>query len=328
MEPLFERLGVKYPMIQGGMAWVAEAHLVAAVSAAGGLGIIGAGHAPADYVRTQIRAVKAQTDRPFGVNVMLLSPFVEDIIQVIEEEHVAVVTTGAGNPARYVSRLRAAGSIILPVVPSVGLARKMARAGVDGVVAEGMESGGHIGSLTTMALVPQVVDAVDIPVIAAGGIGDGRGVAVALALGAAGVQMGTRFLSASETQIHPEYKAAVLKAKDVDTLVTGLYVGHAARVLKNPMSRNYLKLEKQIALSGSEDYAAVEELGNGALRRAVQEGDRNTGSFMAGQIAGMVREQQTAAEIIAEVAQEVQALIAGSVLAQRFAPAEVDECAQ
>lgn len=322
MNPLFERLGVKYPIIQGGMAWVAEAHLVAAVSAAGGLGIIGAGHAPADYVRTQIRAVKAQTDRPFGVNVMLLSPFVEDVIQVIEEEHVAVVTTGAGNPAQYVDRLRAAGSIILPVVPSVGLARKMARAGVDGVIAEGMESGGHIGSLTTMALVPQVVDALDIPVIAAGGIADGRGIAAALALGAAGVQMGTRFLSAAETQIHPDYKAAVLKAKDVDTLVTGLYVGHAARVLKNPMSRNYLKMEKQIAVSGSEDYAAVEELGNGALRRAVQEGDKNTGSFMAGQVAGMVSAVQPAREIIEQVAGQAQAIIAGSPLASAFVQTE------
>lgn len=318
MQPLFERLGVEVPIIQGGMAWVAEANLAAAVSAAGGLGIIGAGHAPADYVRTQIRAVKAKTDRPFGVNVMLLSPYVEDVIRVIEEERVAVVTTGAGDPARYVPRLRAAGAIILPVVPSVALAKKMVRAGVDGVIAEGMESGGHIGSLTTMALVPQVVDAIDLPVIAAGGIADGRGVAAALALGACGVQMGTRFLSAAETKIHPTYKAAVLKAKDVDTLVTGLYVGHAARVLKNPMSRNFLKLEKQIAISGSQDYAAVEELGNGALRRAVQEGDRETGSFMAGQVAGMVREVQPVAEIIATVASEARTLLGGSPMASVF----------
>lgn len=320
MQPIFERLGVSVPIIQGGMAWVAEANLAAAVSAAGGLGIIGAGHAPADYVRTQIRAVKEKTDRPFGVNVMLLSPYVEDVIRVIEEEHVAVVTTGAGDPGRYVPRLRAAGAIILPVVPSVALAKKMVRAGVDGVIAEGMESGGHIGSLTTMALVPQVVDAIDLPVIAAGGIADGRGIAAAFALGACGVQMGTRFLSAAETRIHPTYKAAVLKAKDVDTLVTGQYVGHAARVLKNPMSRNFLKMEKQIAISGSQDFAAVEELGNGALRRAVQEGNRETGSFMAGQVAGMVKEVQPAADIIAEVAAQAKELMAGSQLADKFSP--------
>lgn len=318
MSPLFERLGVKYPIIQGGMAWVAEAHLVAAVSAAGGLGVIGSGHAPADYVRTQIRAVKAQTDRPFGVNVMLLSPHVEEVIQVIEDEHVAVVTTGAGDPARYVPRLRAAGSLILPVVPSVALAKRMVRSGVDGIIAEGMESGGHIGSLTTMALVPQVVDAVDLPVIAAGGIADGRGIAAAMMLGASGVQMGTRFLSAQETQIHPNYKNAVLKAKDVDTLVTGLYVGHAARVLKNPMSRAYLKMERQIAISGTDDYAGVEELGNGALRRAVQEGDNEHGSFMAGQVAGMVDHVQPAAAIVDEVAQQANQLLMNSPVASAW----------
>ncbi|WP_179394022.1 DUF561 domain-containing protein [Lacticaseibacillus absianus] len=320
MSPLFERLGVRYPLFQGGMAWVAEAHLVAAVSEAGGLGIIGAGHAPASYVQAQIQAVKARTDRPFGVNVMLLSPFVEEVIDVVVAEHVAVVTTGAGDPARYLSRLQQAGAIVLPVVPSVALAKRMARAGVDGVIAEGMESGGHIGSMTTMALVPQVVDAVDLPVIAAGGIADGRGLAAALMLGASGVQMGTRFLSASETQIHAHYKQAVVKAKDVDTLVTGKYVGHAARVLKNPMSRNYLKLEKSLALSGATDLSAVEALGNGSLRKAVQDGDEQTGSFMAGQISGLVHQVEPAAAIIADVMTGAQALLQGSPMAEQVTP--------
>ncbi|WP_125702268.1 nitronate monooxygenase [Lacticaseibacillus daqingensis] len=323
MSPLFEALGTRYPIFQGGMAWVADAHLALAVSEAGGLGIIGAGHAPADYVRAQIRAVKARTTRPFGVNIMLLSPYVDEIVAMVAEEHVAVVTTGAGDPAKYLPQLQAAGTKVLPVVPSVGLAKRMVRAGVDGVVAEGMESGGHIGSLTTMALVPQVVDAVDVPVIAAGGIADGRGMAAALALGAVGVQMGTRFLVATETHIHPNYKAAVLAAKDVGTLVTGQYVGHAARVLKTPMSRNFVTLEKQIALSGTDDFTAIEELGNGSLRRGVQDGDRERGSFMAGEVAGMVTKEQPAAEILAEVAAGAAKLLAGSPLAANLHPTKV-----
>lgn len=323
MNPLFERLGVRYPVFQGGMAWVADAKLAAAVSEAGGLGIIGAGHAPADYVQAQIRAVKAATKKPFGVNVMLLSPHVEEVIAVVVAEKVAVVTTGAGDPARYLPQLQAAGCVVLPVVPSVALAKRMARAGVDGVIAEGMESGGHIGSMTTMTLVPQVVDAISLPVIAAGGIGDGRGLAAALMLGACGVQMGTRFLAASETQIHPSYKAAVVHAKDVDTLVTGLYVGHAARVLKNPMSRQYLQLEKQIAISGSQDFAAIEALGNGSLRIAVQEGDRVRGSFMAGQIAGLVQREESAATIVHEVVAGAQRLLTGSPLAVQLSGQEV-----
>jgi enoyl-[acyl-carrier protein] reductase II len=308
MDALMTRIGVQYPIFQGGMAWVADGQLAAAVSAAGGLGIIGSGHAPASYVAEQIAIAKARTDKPFGVNVMLLSPFVEEVIAVIAEAGVAVVTTGAGDPGRYLGTLQAAGSVVLPVVPSVALAKRMARLGVDGVIAEGMESGGHIGAMTTMALVPQVVDAIDIPVVAAGGIADGRGVAAALALGASGVQMGTRFLAASETQIHPQYQAAVLKAKDVDTLVTGQYIGHAARVLKNPMSRQYLKLEKQLAINGG-DMTAVEQLGNGSLRIAVKEGDPQRGSFMAGQAAGMVHAVTPAAEILQSLVAQTLTLL-------------------
>ena len=226
MSPLMERLGVKYPLFQGGMAWVADGKLAASVSEAGGLGIIGSGHAPASWVKEQIEVAKSMTDKAFGVNVMLLSPFVEQVIDVIVDAKVALVTTGAGDPSRYLERLQQNGTVVMPVVPSVAMAKRMARDGVDGVIAEGMESGGHIGSITTMALVPQVVDAVDIPVVAAGGIGDGRGVAAALSLGAVGVQMGTRFLTSTSSRIHQNYKDAVIKAKDVDTLVTGMYVGH------------------------------------------------------------------------------------------------------
>lgn len=304
-----QSLGLKYPIFQGGMAWVANGELAAAVSNAGGLGIIGSGHAPATVVAKEIATAKALTDKPFGVNVMLLSPHVEEVVQVILQAHVAVVTTGAGNPARYIAAFKAAGIKVVPVVPSVGLARIMARIGVDAVVAEGMESGGHIGSMTTMTLVPQVVDAVDIPVIAAGGIGDGRGVAAALMLGAAGVQMGTRFLAAKECHIHEKYKNAVLKAKDIDTLVTGAYIGHPARVLKNKMSRQFLVAEKAAALQDDPDFAAVEELGNGSLRRAVETGDEVTGSYMAGQIAGLIKTETSCATILQETAAQAQACL-------------------
>lgn len=313
MSPLIEKLKLRYPIFQGGMAWVATGELAAAVSEAGGLGIIGSGHAPADYVKTQIAIAKRLTDKPFGVNVMLLSPHVEDVIAVVVDAQVAVVTTGAGDPGKYLPALQAAGSVVLPVVPSVALAKRMARQGVDGVIAEGMESGGHIGTMTTMALVPQVVDAVDIPVIAAGGIADGRGIVAALALGASAVQLGTRFLAASECRIHPGYQQAVIAAKDVDTLVTGQYVGHAARVLKNPMSRQYLKMEKQLAKDGG-DMSAIEALGNGSLRIAVQEGDPKRGSFMAGQVAGLVKSVEPAAEILATLAQEAQTLVGNGPL--------------
>lgn len=304
-----QSLGLKYPIFQGGMAWVANGELAAAVSNAGGLGIIGSGHAPATVVAKEIATAKALTDKPFGVNVMLLSPHVEEVVQVILQAHVAVVTTGAGNPAKYIAAFKAAGIKVVPVVPSVGLARIMARIGVDAVVAEGMESGGHIGSMTTMTLVPQVVDAVDIPVIAAGGIGDGRGVAAALMLGAAGVQMGTRFLAAKECYIHEKYKNAVLKAKDIDTLVTGAYIGHPARVLKNKMSRQFLVAEKAAALQDDPDFAAVEELGNGSLRRAVETGDEVTGSYMAGQIAGLIKTETSCATILQETAAQAQACL-------------------
>lgn len=304
-----QSLGLKYPIFQGGMAWVANGELAAAVSNAGGLGIIGSGHAPATVVAKEIATAKALTDKPFGVNVMLLSPHVEEVVQVILQAHVAVVTTGAGNPAKYIAAFKAAGIKVVPVVPSVGLARIMARIGVDAVVAEGMESGGHIGSMTTMTLVPQVVDAVDIPVIAAGGIGDGRGVAAALMLGAAGVQMGTRFLAAKECHIHEKYKNAVLKAKDIDTLVTGAYIGHPARVLKNKMSRQFLVAEKAAALQDDPDFTAVEELGNGSLRRAVETGDEVTGSYMAGQIAGLIKTETSCATILQETAAQAQACL-------------------
>ncbi|MDC4184822.1 enoyl-[acyl-carrier-protein] reductase FabK [Loigolactobacillus coryniformis] len=309
MSPFMQSLGLKYPIFQGGMAWVANGELAAAVSNAGGLGIIGSGHAPATVVAKEIATAKALTDKPFGVNVMLLSPHVEEVVQVILQAHVAVVTTGAGNPAKYIAAFKAAGIKVVPVVPSVGLARIMARIGVDAVVAEGMESGGHIGSMTTMTLVPQVVDAVDIPVIAAGGIGDGRGVAAALMLGAAGVQMGTRFLAAKECHIHEKYKNAVLKAKDIDTLVTGAYIGHPARVLKNKMSRQFLVAEKAAALQDDPDFTAVEELGNGSLRRAVETGDEVTGSYMAGQIAGLIKTETSCATILQETAAQAQACL-------------------
>jgi len=312
------KLGLQYPIFQGGMAWVADGRLAASVSNAGGLGIIGSGHAPADYVAEQIAIAKQLTDKPFGVNVMLLSPFVDAVIDVILQSDVALVTTGAGDPGKYLKALQAKGIMVMPVVPSAGLAQRMARQGVDGVIAEGMESGGHIGQMTTMALVPQVVDAVDIPVIAAGGIGDGRGLVAALALGASGVQMGTRFLTAKESRIHQNYKDAVIKAKDVDTLVTGQYVGHAARVLKNPMSRQFLKTEREIAVSGSQDFKAVEELGNGSLRRAVLEGDKQTGSFMAGQIAGLVKQEETSSEVIQSVIAQAEAILGTNQLQQKL----------
>lgn len=310
--PFFETLGIRYPIIQGGMAWVADGQLAAAVSNGGGLGIIGAGNAPGAVVAEQIKIARTLTDHPFGVNVMLMSPFVEEVIAEVLKAHVPVVTTGAGNPGKYIEAFKAAGSKVVPVVPSVALAKMMARIGVDGVIAEGMESGGHIGQLTTMALVPQVVDAVDLPVFAAGGIGDGRGIAAAMMLGAAGVQMGTRFLAATETNIHENYKKAVLKAKDIDTQITGQYAGAPVRVLKNKMSKTFLKLEKQEAYKPEPDFAKLDELGNGSLRRAVQTGDKETGSFMAGEIAGLVKEVQPAADIIQTLVKQADALWANA----------------
>lgn len=318
LSPFMKELGLKYPIFQGGMAWVADGKLAAAVSNAGGLGIIGSGNAPGSVVADEIESAKSLTKKPFGVNVMLLSPYADEVVNVIlaNKDSVAVVTTGAGNPAKYIEKLKDAGIKVIPVVGSVALARMMERVGVDAVVAEGMESGGHIGKLTTMALVPQVVDAVKIPVIAAGGIGDGRGMAAAFMLGAEGVQMGTRFLLATESKIHPNYKKAVLRAKDASTLVTGEYAGHPSRVLKNKMAKTYIGIEKEEALKPHPDYDKLEELGTGSLRRAVIEGDSETGSFMAGEIAGMVKKEQPAAEILAEVYSQAEKLLNGGKISK------------
>jgi enoyl-[acyl-carrier protein] reductase II len=297
-------LGTKYPVIQGGMAWVAEYHLAAAVSNAGGLGIIGAASAPPEVVREQIRKAKELTDKPFGVNVMLLNPNADEVAKIVVEEGVKVVTTGAGNPGKYIESWKAAGVVVIPVVASVAMARMMERGGADAVVAEGMESGGHIGSQTTMTLVPQVVDAVDIPVIAAGGIADGRGVAAAMMLGAEGVQMGTRFVVAKESIVHENYKERVIKAKDIDSEITGASTGHPIRVLRNQMSREYLKMEKEGA-----SFEELEQLTLGSLRKAVMDGDVKNGSLMAGQSAGLVKKEQTCKEMIEELMAEADALL-------------------
>lgn len=302
-------LGTKYPIIQGGMAWVAEYHLAAAVSNAGGLGIIGAASAPPEVVREQILQVKKLTDRSFGVNIMLLSPNAPEVAKIVIEEKVPVVTTGAGSPAKYMADWKAAGIVVIPVVASVAMAKIMERTGADAVVAEGMESGGHIGSQTTMTLVPQVVDAVQIPVIAAGGIADGRGMAAAMMLGAEGIQMGTRFVVADESIVHENYKKRVLAAKDIDSEVTGTSTGHPIRVLRNQMSREYLKLEKQGA-----GFEELEQLTLGSLRKAVVDGDVVHGSLMAGQSAGLVKKEQTCQEIIEEIMKEADTLLQGTAV--------------
>jgi len=292
-------LEIKYPIFQGGMAWVATAELAAAVSDAGGLGIIGAGNAPGDYVRTEIQKAKKMTDKPFGVNIMLLSPFVDDVINIVCEERVPIITTGAGNPGKYIERLKNIGTKIIPVISAVALAKKMEKEGVDAVIAEGTESGGHVGEITTMALVPQVVDVVKIPVIAAGGIADGRGLISALAFGAQGVQMGTIFVCAAECTAHENYKKAIIKAGDRGTVVTGRATGHPVRILKNKLAREFEKLEE--ANSGAEEF---EKLGIGRLRAAVVDGDINYGSVMAGQISGLVKEIKPAKDIIEDVMRE------------------------
>ena len=297
-------LGIEYPIIQGGMAWVAEYHLAAAVSEAGGLGIIGAGGAPAEFVREQIQKTKEKTDKPFGVNIMLMNPEADAIARVVVEEGVKVVTTGAGNPGKYMAMWKEAGVKVIPVVASVAMAKMMERAGADAVVAEGMESGGHIGSATTMTLVPQVVDAVKIPVIAAGGIADGRGFAAAFMLGAEAVQMGTRFVVAKESIVHENYKQKVIAAKDIDSEVTGMSHGHPVRQIRNNMTREYLKLEKEGA-----PFEELEHLTLGALRKALVEGDTVNGTLMAGQIAGLVKKEQTCAEMIQEIMEQGEALL-------------------
>lgn len=286
-------LGIEHPIIQGGMAWVAEHRLAAAVSNAGGLGIIGAASAPPEIVREEIRKCKELTDKPFGVNVMLLNPNAAEVAQIVVEEGVPVVTTGAGNPGKFMELWKSAGVKVIPVVASVAMAKLMERAGADAVVAEGTESGGHVGSATTMTLVPQVVDAVSIPVIAAGGIADGRGFAAARMLGAEAVQMGTLFVVAKESIVHANYKEKILKAKDIDSEVTGLSTGHPVRCLRNKMTREYLRLEKEGA-----DFMELEKLTLGSLRSAVMDGDVVNGTVMAGQIAGLIRQEATCKEII------------------------------
>ena len=294
-----ELLNIEYPIIQGGMAWVAEHTLAAAVSNAGGLGIIASGGAPCEAVREEIRKTKALTDKPFGVNVMLMNPEAEAIAHMLVEEGVKVVTTGAGSPEKYFPMWKEAGMIIIPVIASVALARRMEKYGAHAVIAEGCEAGGHIGEMTTMALMPQVAQAVQIPVIAAGGIGDGHGVAAAFMLGAEGVQVGTRFLLADETQIHDNYKEKVIKARDIDSQVTGRSTGHPIRVLRNPMTKKYLKMEAEGAT-----LEELEMMTLGALKRAVVDGDVKEGSLMAGQVAGLLTKRQSCKEIIEEMMNE------------------------
>ena len=293
-----ELLNIKYPIIQGGMAWIADASLAVGVSEAGGLGII-SGVGPTEVVRAQIRKAKELTDKPFGVNVMLMQDNADEIAHVVCDEKVPVVTTGAGSPGKYIEMWKSHGIKVIPVVPSVAIAKRMEKFGADAVIAEGMESGGHIGQTTTMSLVPQVVDAVNIPVIAAGGIGDGRGIAASFMLGAVGVQMGTRFLVSNECNVHKNYKEKVLKAKDIETEVTGTSTSHPVRVLRNKLTREYIKIEK--SNSNSEK---LESLTRGALRKAVIEGDTENGSVMAGQIAGLVKKEQSCKEIIEELMTE------------------------
>lgn len=299
-----ELLNIEYPVFQGGMAWVAEHNLAGAVSEAGGLGLIGAANAPAEVVREEIRKVKAMTDKPFGVNIMLLSPHAESIAKIVVEEGVAAVTTGAGNPEKYMGMWKEAGIKVIPVVASVALAKRMERYGADAVVAEGCEAGGHIGQLTTMALVPQIVDAINIPVIAAGGIGDGRGLAAVMMLGAEAAQIGTRFIVAKESIVHSNYKDRVIKAKDIDSEVTGLSTGHPVRALRNKMTRTYLKLEKDGA-----SFEELEYLTLGSLRKAVVEGNVDEGTLMAGQIAGLISKEQSCQEIITEIIAEAEKLL-------------------
>lgn len=304
-----ELLGIEYPIIQGGMAWVAEAHLAAAVSEAGGLGLIGAASAPGEWVREQIQEVKKRTKKPFGVNIMLMSPYADEVAQILVEEKVPVVTTGAGNPEKYISMWKDAGIKIIPVVASVALAKRMERNGADAVVAEGTEAGGHIGENTTMVLVPQVVDAVSIPVIAAGGIADGRGMAAAFMLGAKGMQLGTHFVVAKESMVHENYKKAIIKAKDIDSKVTGRSTGHPVRALRNNMTKEYIQKEKEGA-----GFEELELLTLGGLRKAVVDGDVKNGSVMAGQIAGLVKEELTCKELIQKLVRETDTLLKGTAL--------------
>ena len=302
-------LEIEYPILQGGMAWVAEHHLAAAVSEAGGLGLLGAASAPGEWVREQIRKVKERTEKPFGVNIMLMSPYADEVAKVVAEEGVKVVTTGAGNPEKYMKLWKDAGIKVIPVVASVALAKRMERCGADAVVAEGSEAGGHIGENTTMVLVPQIADAVSIPVIAAGGIADGRGVAASLMLGASAVQVGTHFVVTKESVVHENYKKCIIKAKDIDSKVTGRSTGHPIRVLRNQMTKEYLQLEKEGA-----SFEELEKLTLGALRKAVVEGDVVNGSLMAGLSAGLVKEEFSCRELIQKLMSEAEACLKGAKL--------------
>ncbi|MFV8239410.1 nitronate monooxygenase [Aerococcus viridans] len=306
----WERIGVEYPIIQGAMAWVADADLASAVSNAGGLGVIGTGHDRVDVVQAKVEKMQQLTDKPFAVNVMLLNEHVEEVVDYICQSGVKTITTGAGSPGKYMDKFNAAGISVIPVVASVGLAKRMEREGVHAVIVEGMESGGHVGRQTTMALLPQVTKALDIPVIAAGGIGDGRGMAAALMLGAVGIQVGTRFVVADESNAHDNFKERIIKAKDIDTVLTGESTGHPVRVLRNKLTKEYLKVEKEEASKANPDWDRLEALGSGALRRAVVEGNLNTGSFMAGQIAGLVDKRETVSEIIQSYMTECKETIA------------------
>lgn len=306
--PICEMLGIKYPLFQGGMAWIADGELAASVSEAGGLGIISAMNLDGEYLRKQIKTAKEKTDKPFGVNIMLMSPHADEVAAIVAEEKVPVVTTGAGNPSAYMEMWRKSGIKVIPVIASVAMAKKMERCGACAVIAEGGESGGHVGDLSTMALVPQVCDAVSIPVIGAGGIGDGRGVAAVFMLGAAGVQMGTRFLVAKECNVHRNYKDKVLKASDISTIVTGKKLGHPVRSIKTPFSKGYMKAEY-----GSVSAEELEQMGVGALRLAAVEGDEKRGCFPCGQIAGMIDREQTSAEIVTEVMAEAERVLKGAV---------------
>ena len=306
--PLCGLLGIEYPVLQGGMAWVADASLASAVSNGGGLGIVSAMNADAEWLRNEIRNTRARTAKPFGVNIMLMSPYVEEVAQVVVEERVPVVTTGAGNPSRFMGKWIDAGIKVIPVVPSTAVAKLVARSGASAVIAEGGESGGHVGDLTTMVLVPQVCDAVDIPVIAAGGIADGRGVAAALMLGAVGIQVGTRFLVANECTIHQNYKDRILQAKDIDTATAGKRLGHPVRALKNPFMREFIRREYDSSIPNEE----LERYGAGALRLAAREGDVKNGSVMAGQAAAMITKEQPACDIIRELMEEAETLLKGA----------------
>ncbi len=306
--PITEMLGIEYPLFQGGMAWIADGELASAVSNAGGLGIIAAGNAPKDYVKAEIQKAKSLTEKPFGVNIMLMSPYADDIAELVVEEKVKVVTTGAGNPSKYMKAWKEAGITVIPVVASVAMAKLMKRVGADALIAEGGESGGHVGELTTIVLVPQIVDATDLPVIAAGGIADGRAAAATFMLGAVGIQMGTRFLSAKECNISPVYKERIIKANDLCTMVTGKRLGHPVRSLRTSFARRYQEAE----YGGMPD-DELEKLGVGALRKAVKEGDLENGCFLSGQVAAVVKKEESAKEIVLDVMKGLEETLKGAL---------------